>query len=115
MERLYRQYLRVRYETEEEYRGFLDSLQDRFNSSICFNGVDKVKKSFPIIHIAEPFDGHVRCYNITPIIAKYLSARACVVLTGGPCSGPKYGLNIHDISHYLVQAKQIHYLKIITI
>jgi anthranilate phosphoribosyltransferase len=90
--------LRVRYETPEEYSGFLESMQARLNPSFQ----EPVPEGNPIVQIAEPFDGVDHSYLLTPLLAQTLRQRGYrVVHLVGRNSGPKFGNNLLDIAQGL--------------
>ena len=90
--------LRVRYETNDEYKGLFEAV-----SSTYTPGFQRwVKTQLPIIQIAEPFDGVEHSYLITPLLAQLFQDRNYnAVSTISRTSGPKYGLNAHDLYLYL--------------
>ncbi len=94
--------LRVRYETDDEYKGLLTAMQETVGDN--FKG--PIEKGPPIIQLAEPFDGVNRSYLLTPIIAdklKQLGYRVIVLM--GQSSGPKYGLTVEDLIEKLNLSK----------
>lgn len=91
-------FLRVRYETPQEYAGMLDALTESINPD--FEG--STSDGPPIIQLAEPFDGATRSFLLTPAIAHFLQDDGFRVVTlSGKSSGPKYGMNLHDIVNTL--------------
>jgi len=84
--------LRIRYETDEEYKGLYDAIVEKTSD---------LKISFdnnPIIQLAEPFDGMEHSYLTTPIIANELQKSGFnVVVSCGRSSGPKITLNTWDV------------------
>ena len=84
--------LRIRYETDEEYKGLYDAIVEKTSD---------LKISFdnnPIIQLAEPFDGMEHSYLTTPIIANELQKSGYnVVVSCGRSSGPKITLNTWDV------------------
>lgn len=87
-------FLRVRYETAEEYEGIWRAMQETIEPSFQ----DAVPVGEPIVQIAEPFDGNDHSYLTTPIIG------ACVQSMGfrvihmiGRNSGPKLVFNLRDV------------------
>lgn len=90
--------LRVRYETNEEYAGLLESLhlsmEDPFQTSI--------PEGNPVIQLAEPFNGVTRSYLITPLIANALRQKNYRVISlSGTSSGPKFGTTLLDLAQGL--------------
>ena len=88
-------YLRVRYETADEYEGLLRAMNATIEKPFC----EKVPAGAPIIQLAEPFDGVDHSYLITPLIADYIQTLGFrVVLLVGRNSGPKFGNNLSDLA-----------------
>ena len=90
--------LRVRYETNDEYKGLHDAVCK------CYTpGFQRfVKTKLPIVQLSEPFDGVVHSYLITPLVAQFFQDRNYnAVSSVGRTSGPKYGLNAYDLYLYL--------------
>ena len=86
--------LRIRYETEEEYKGLQDAAAATFSPAF--------KEDVPApdlrIQLAEPFDGVEHSYMITPLIAQSLQGKGySVVVSMGRSSGPKLSLDTLDI------------------
>ena len=93
-------YLRVRYETDDEYEGLLqaidETLEPAFKTVTPPGGV--------IIQMAEPFDGVDHSYMITPLIGRFLQTIGYrVVHQVGRNSGPKFEMNLWDIAQALGQ------------
>ncbi len=90
--------LRVRYETNIEYEGLLNSIQKSFSP-----GFQRfVKTKLPIIQLAEPFDGVEHSYMITPLLAQFFQDRNYNAVTAvGRSAGPKNGINSYDLYLYL--------------
>ncbi len=88
-------YLRVRYETNEEYEGLLKAIEDTLEPSFK----EPVPAGRPIIQLAEPFDGVTRSYFITPLIAEFIQRHNYRVISlVGRSSGPKMGNTLLDIA-----------------
>ena len=84
--------LRIRYETDEEYKGLYTAIE---NTSVK-NCIEF--KNEPVIQLAEPFDGVEHSYLVTPILANKLQKLGChVVVSCGRSSGPKITLNTWDL------------------
>jgi len=91
-------YLRVRYETDEEYEGLLQAVHDTLEPSFRTS----TPMGEPIIQIAEPFDGVDHSYMITPLIGLDLQSQDYrVVHQVGRNSGPKLDMNLWDIAQAL--------------
>jgi anthranilate phosphoribosyltransferase len=90
--------LRVRYETNDEYKGLYEAASKSYTP-----GFQRfVKTKLPIVQLAEPFDGVVHSYLITPLVAQFFQDRHYnAVSSVGRTSGPKYGLNAYDLYLYL--------------
>ena len=87
--------LRVRYETQDEYAGLLQAVEETFESPFHSN----VPQGKPVIQIAEPFDGVDHSYLNTPVLAGFLEREGYrVVSLAGRNSGPKYGNNLFDLA-----------------
>ncbi len=90
--------LRVRYETSEEYEGLRLSIQETIERGFRI----PTPPGFPIIQLAEPFDGVDQSYLLTPLMAQHLIAhRYRVISLVGRNSGPKSGYNLLDLSSAL--------------
>lgn len=90
--------LRVRYETNDEYKGLLEAI----NSTYAPGFKRLVKTQLPIIQLAEPFDGVEHSFLITPLLAQFFQDRRYNAVSSiGRTSGPKYGINAHDLYLYL--------------
>ena len=86
--------LRIRYETEEEYKGLQDAAAATFSPGFKEN----VPAPAFTIQLAEPFDGVEHSYMITPLIANALQKKGYpVVVSMGRSSGPKLSLDTLDI------------------
>jgi len=91
-------FLRVRYETDEEYEGLLQAMDDTLAPAFKI----PAPKGAPIIQIAEPFDGVDHSYMITPLIGQKLQLQGYrVVHQVGRNSGPKLDMNLWDIAQAL--------------
>lgn len=91
-------FLRVRYETDEEYEGLLQAMEDTFESAFK----TPAPQGAPIIQMAEPFDGVDHSYMITPLIGQALQKEGYrVVHQVGRNSGPKLDMNLWDIAQAL--------------
>jgi len=91
-------FLRVRYETNEEYQGLLQAMEDTLIPGFRM----PVPKGDPIIQIAEPFDGVDHSYMITPLLGRYFQGKSYrVVHQVGRNSGPKLDMNLWDIAQAL--------------
>jgi anthranilate phosphoribosyltransferase len=91
-------FLRVRYETNDEYEGLLQAMDDTLEPAFRI----PAPKGEPIIQIAEPFDGVDHSYMITPLIGQELQAQGYrVVHQVGRNSGPKLDMNLWDIAQAL--------------
>jgi len=87
-------YLRVRYETTDEYDGLLSAMQETLEKPFC----EKVPDGEPVIQLAEPFDGVVHSYLLTPLLADYIQNLGFRVVTMvGRSSGPKMGNTVLDL------------------
>jgi anthranilate phosphoribosyltransferase len=87
-------FLRVRYETDDEYEGLLNALVETIDKK----RIPPLPSSGPIIQIAEPFDGVDHSYMITPLIGRFLTQKGFrVVHLTGQNSGPKWEMNLWDI------------------
>ncbi|MDE2028690.1 MAG: hypothetical protein KGJ11_09135, partial [Candidatus Omnitrophica bacterium] len=91
-------FLRVRYETDDEYAGLLQAMNDTLGSEFK----TPAPKGEPIIQISEPFDGVDHSYMITPLVAQALQAQGWrVVHQVGRNSGPKMEMNLWDLAQAL--------------
>ncbi len=87
-------YLRVRYETDDEYEGLLKALEETIDPA----AVPVLPQGGPIVQIAEPFDGVDHSYMITPLVGKFLKEQGYrPVHMTGENSGPKWEMNLRDI------------------
>jgi len=95
--------MRVRYETDEEYQGLLEAIQETLEPPFR----QDIPQGQPVIQLAEPFDGVDHSNLITPLIAQYLQTLDYrVVSLAGRNSGPKSGNNLFD----LVQAMTVEFM-----
>jgi len=93
-------FLRVRYESDDEYEGLLQAIDDTLDD----NFKSPAPKGDPIIQIAEPFDGVDHSYMITPLIGRALQLQGYrVAHQVGRNSGPKLDMNLWDIAQALGQ------------
>ncbi len=91
-------FLRVRYETDDEYEGLLQVMDETLAPAFRV----PAPGGEPIIQIAEPFDGVDHSYMITPLIGHALSSKNFrVVHQVGRNSGPKFEMNLWDIAQAL--------------
>ncbi len=91
-------YLRVRYETDDEYEGLLQAMHETLEPAFK----TPAPKGKPVIQIAEPFDGVDHSYMITPLIGQGLQSLGYrVVHQVGRNSGPKSDMNLWDIAQAL--------------
>lgn len=90
--------MRVRHETNEEYKGLYDAAMETITPG--FRAISCVDR--PLVQLAEPFDGVEHSYMITPLLARFFHQRGYESLsTVGRTSGPKHALNAHDLYLYL--------------
>lgn len=90
--------LRVRYETNDEYEGLHEAVKSSYTPGFQRH----VKTKLPIVQLAEPFDGVEHSYMITPLLAYFFQERNYNAVTAlSRSSGPKYGLNSHDLYLYM--------------
>jgi len=91
-------FLRVRYETDDEYEGLLQAMDDTLNPAFKM----PIPPGEAIIQMAEPFDGVDHSYMITPLVARGLQSQGYrVVHQVGRNSGPKLDMNLWDIAQGL--------------
>lgn len=91
-------YLRVRYETHDEYESIWKAMQETIVPA--FRGA--TPSGEPIIQMAEPFDGNDHSYMVTPLIARFIQAQGYrVVHMVGRNSGPKLVYNLLDVANHL--------------
>jgi len=91
-------FLRVRYETDDEYEGLMHAMDDTLGTPFKI----PAPQGEPIIQIAEPFDGVDHSYMITPLIGQALQKEGYrVVHQMGRNSGPKSDMNLLDITQAL--------------
>lgn len=94
-------FLRVRYETDDEYEGLLQAMNDTLAPAFKI----LTPKGEPVIQMAEPFDGVDHSYMITPLIGRSLQTQGYrVVHQVGRNSGPKTDMNLWDIAQALGEA-----------
>ena len=89
-------FLRVRYETDDEYEGLLQAiaLEPAFKTTAPVGE--------PIVQIAEPFDGVDHSYMISPLVGRALQGQGYrVVHQVARNSGPKSDMNLWDIAQAL--------------
>ncbi len=90
--------LRVRYETQEEYAGLAQAIQETIAPS--FQGA--VPSGEPIVAIAEPFDGVDHAYMVTPLVGEYVQSLGYrVIHMVGRNGGPKLVMNLWDVLSHL--------------
>lgn len=90
--------LRVRHETNDEYRGLYEATMQTITPG--FQQIACVTR--PLLQLAEPFDGVEHSYLITPLLANFFESRGYgVVSMVGRTPGPKYTLNAHDLFLHL--------------
>jgi anthranilate phosphoribosyltransferase len=91
-------FLRVRYETADEYEGLLQAVTETL--SPAFKSL--VPPGAPIVQLAEPFDGVDHSYMITPLLGNYIQSLGYrVIHMVGKNSGPKFEMNLWDIAQAL--------------
>ncbi len=91
-------FLRVRYETPQEYEGLLKAMNETLEAP--FRAA--TPRGNPIVQLAEPFDGVDRSNMITPLLARELkSAGYRMVMLVGRNSGPKRVFNLLDVTETL--------------
>lgn len=91
-------FLRVRYETPDEYHGIWQAMQETI--SPAFQGPTPAGE--PVIQLAEPFDGNDHSYLVTPLVAQYVQGLGYrVIHMVGRNSGPKLVLNLFDVAGQL--------------
>ena len=91
-------FLRVRYETDDEYEGIWQAMQETIEPA--FKGPTPAGE--PIVQLAEPFDGNDHSYMITPLIADYIQGLGYrAVHLVGRNSGPKLIFNLLDVVNEL--------------
>ncbi len=91
-------FLRVRYETDDEYEGILQAIHETLSESFK----QPVPAGAPVVQLAEPFDGVDHSYMITPLVARSIQSlgyRAIHMV--GKNSGPKLEMNLWDIAQEL--------------
>ncbi|MDP2654136.1 MAG: hypothetical protein Q8Q08_08910 [Candidatus Omnitrophota bacterium] len=88
-------YLRVRYESDDEYAGILKAAQETIRPEFQ----RPIPSGKPVIQLAEPFDGVDHSYMITPLVGTFLqkSGYRSVHLVGRN-GGPKLVFNLQDIA-----------------
>ncbi|MBI3602211.1 MAG: hypothetical protein HY209_04890 [Candidatus Omnitrophica bacterium] len=88
-------FLRVRYETDDEYEGLWQAMQETL--APAFTTLSP--PGAPVVQLAEPFDGVDHSYMITPLIGQYLQTLGYrAVHMVGKNSGPKLVMNLWDIA-----------------
>ncbi len=93
-------FLRVRYETDDEYEGLLQALQETLLPAFT----KAVPSGEPLVQLAEPFDGVDHSTMITPLIGHYMQSLGYrAVHMVGKNSGPKMVMNLWDIAQELGQ------------
>jgi len=91
-------FLRVRYETDDEYEGLLQAMDETIAPAFKI----PLPAGGPIVQISEPFDGVDHSYMITPLIGQKLQLQGYrVVHQVGRSSGPKSDMNLWDIAQAL--------------
>jgi anthranilate phosphoribosyltransferase len=91
-------FLRVRYETDDEYEGLLQAIEETIVPAFKV----QAPEGQPIIQIAEPFDGVDHSYMITPLVGRYVQGLGYrVVHQVGRNSGPKFEMNLWGIAQAL--------------
>ncbi len=91
-------FLRVRYETADEYEGIWQAMQETMVPAFR----QSTPPGDPIIQLAEPFDGNDHSYMITPLIAEYVQSLGYrAVHMVGRNSGPKLVFNLLDVAKLL--------------
>ncbi len=97
-------FLRVRYETDDEYEGLLQAIQETITPAFR----TPVPDGDPVIQLAEPFDGNDHSYMITPLLGAYVQSLGYRTLhLVGRNSGPKLVFNLLDV----VEALKISFVK----
>lgn len=90
--------LRVRYETQDEYEGLLDALEQTYVTNFSDTPLD----GQPIVQIADPFNGTNKTNLVTPLLAEYVQSLGYRVVTlCGRSGGPKFGNNVQDLARGL--------------
>ena len=93
-------FLRVRYETDDEYEGILQAIHETFSEPFK----SPVPAGAAIVQLAEPFDGTDHSYMITPLLGQYIQSLGYrVIHMVGKNSGPKLVMNLWDIAQELGQ------------
>ncbi len=93
-------FLRVRYETDDEYEGLLKAMHETLIPTFT----SLPPQGAPIVQLAEPFDGVDHSYMITPLIGQYIQSlgyRSVHMVSKN--SGPKTVMNLWDIACALEQ------------
>ncbi len=91
-------FLRVRYETDDEYEGLWQAITGTFSPAFT----TATPSGEPIVQFAEPFDGIDHSLMITPLLGQHvqnLGYRAVHMV--GKNSGPKMLMNLWDIAQAL--------------
>lgn len=93
--------LRIRYETEDEYRGLIRAAEGTYAEA--FRAA--VPAPATVVQLAEPFDGVEHSYLITPLLARFLQESGCLAVSAvGRSGGPKLTLNLLDLYEALPPA-----------
>jgi anthranilate phosphoribosyltransferase len=88
-------FLRVRYESDDEYAGLLQAMHDTLAPAFKI----LTPPGEPVVQIAEPFDGVDHSYMITPLLGRALQGKGYrVVHQVGRNSGPKLEMNLQDLA-----------------
>ena len=91
-------FLRVRYETHDEYEGIWQAMQETITPAFR----QPTPLGQPIVQLAEPFDGNDHSYMITPVIANHVQSLGYrVIHMVGRNSGPKLVFNLLDVAKLL--------------
>lgn len=90
--------LRVRYETDDEYEGLWQAIQETIEPQFK----TPTPEGEPIVQIAEPFDGNDHSYLITPLVGGFIQSLGYRALhMVGRNSGPKLVFNLYDVVNHL--------------
>jgi len=91
-------FLRVRYETEDEYEGIWQAMQETIAPAFR----TPTPAGEPIVQLAEPFDGNDHSYMVTPLVADFVQGLGFrTIHMTGRNSGPKLVFNLLDVVGYL--------------
>ncbi len=86
--------LRVRYETDDEYQGLWQAMQETLSPSFK----SPLPDGAPVVQLAEPFDGNDHSFLITPLVGQFLQDQGFrVIHMVGRNSGPKLVMNLYDV------------------